>query len=119
MIIGTTGTLGAGKNTINDYLVKKFNFINFTCSDEIREELKKRNLEDNRDNLIRVANELREIEGNGFIGKRIAKKIIDQNIKKASIDGIRHPDEVIELKKAGNFFHDSFFDDFNFIHKKN
>ena len=103
VIIGTTGTLLSGKNTVNDYLVKKYHFINFTCSDEIREVVKSRGITEDRDVLIKVANEMRNQDGNGVIGKMIAKKIIDQNISRASIDGLRHPDEVSELKKAGDF----------------
>lgn len=104
IIIGTTGTFASGKNVINDYLVDKHDFVNFTCSDEIREVIQERGLVDDRDTLTKIANEMRVNDGNGVIGKRIAAKIVKQNLSRATIDGMRHPDEVSELKKVGDFY---------------
>ena len=104
IIIGTTGTFASGKNEINNYLVEKYEFVNFTCSDEVREELKERGLLDDRDNLTKVANEMREEGGNGIIGKRIVRKINERHLARVTIDGIRHPDEVAVFRESGSFY---------------
>ncbi len=59
MIIGITGTSGAGKGTVVDYLLKK-GFKHYSVRDFLTEEILKRGLEPNRDNMIFVANELRK-----------------------------------------------------------
>jgi len=59
MIIGITGTLGAGKGTVAEYLVKKHNFTYLSVRNLLAGEVVRRGLMLNRDNLIRVANDLR------------------------------------------------------------
>ena len=59
IIIGITGTLGAGKGTIVDYMVNNLNFVHYSVRGFISEEIKRRGLEVNRDNLTAVANDLR------------------------------------------------------------
>jgi dephospho-CoA kinase len=98
MIIGLTGTNGAGKGTIAEHLVKK-GFSYYSLSDIIREEAEKRGLEKNRDVLIRLGNELRQAEGEGVLAKKVLRKIKGNSI----VDSIRNPAEIAELKKAGNF----------------
>ena len=41
VIIGITGTLGAGKGTIVDYLVNKKSFYHYSVSGYLKEELQK------------------------------------------------------------------------------
>jgi len=60
IIIGITGTLGAGKGTIVDYLINKKDFKHFSARAFLVEEIEKRGLENNRDSMVLVANELRE-----------------------------------------------------------
>lgn len=59
MIIGVTGTNGAGKGTIVDYLVQK-GFKHYSASEFITEEIERRGLPVNRDSMRLVANDLRK-----------------------------------------------------------
>ncbi len=93
-IIGLAGTNASGKDTIARFFVKK-GFDHFSLSDIIRSELKKRNLPENRDNLQKVGNSLREKFGPAILAKRSIKKIKKETI----ISSIRHPQEIEELKK--------------------
>ena len=58
-IIGITGTLGAGKGTIVDYLVKEKGYVHYSVRAFLAEEVKRRGLEVNRDTLTEIGNDLR------------------------------------------------------------
>ena len=103
LIIGLTGTSGAGKGTVASYLKQK-GFVYYSCSDILREELKQRGIEDTRDNLQALGNQIREKFGYGELAKRLLKKIIKNKEQKAIVDSIRHPKEIEELQKNKNFY---------------
>ena len=67
IIIGITGTLGAGKGTMVDYLVQKRGFAHFSVRTYLQREMKKRNMPDNRDSMTTLANELRAQNSPSFI----------------------------------------------------
>ena len=100
LILGITGTNGAGKGSIVDYLVKEKGFKHFSASGLITEEIMRRKLSVNREMMILVANDLRTKFGPGYIVEELlrrAKK--DQN--KTIIESIRTLGEVEKLKKIG------------------
>lgn len=100
MKIGITGPSAAGKDTLAEHLVSK-GFEHLSLSDIIREELRNRGLEINRDNLHNVGNELREKEGAGFLAVRALLKM--EKGKNYAITSIRNPLEVEALAAAGDF----------------
>lgn len=102
MIIGLTGMYCSGKDSVAEHLVKK-GFTHFSLSDLVREELGRRGVEVTRDNLIKVANELRTDFGHGVLGERALAKMKGQE-GDFVISSIRHPAEVKALKKNGHFF---------------
>ena len=57
--IGITGTLGAGKGTIVDYLQKAKGFAHYSVRAFLIDEIKRRGLEVNRDSMTLVGNDLR------------------------------------------------------------
>ncbi len=99
MIIGITGTLGAGKDTAAAYL-QSLGFAHHSLSDVIREVLRERGDELSLDNLIRVGNELRVTEGPAYLADVILKRI--QRL--AVVSSIRHPAELAAFKATGRFF---------------
>ena len=66
MIIGITGTLGAGKGTIVGFL-KERGFSHYSVREFLIEEINRRGLEANRDSMILVANDLRANFGGSYI----------------------------------------------------
>lgn len=102
MIIGLTGTNGAGKGTVAEILKEK-GFEYHSLSDELREELKRRGVSENRDALIALGNELREKEGPGTLAKRMASRIRKSKKDSFVIDSIRNPAEIEELRKNKSF----------------
>ncbi len=101
LIIGITGTFSSGKDTVAEYLAKK-GFFHLSLSDLVREECQKRKQYTSRDDLIKVANELRQNYGPGILAKIAKERIKDK--EKIVISSIRNPAEVEELKKEGCFF---------------
>lgn len=101
-IIGITGTLGAGKGTIVDYLVKDKGFKHYSVRQYLIEIIEKRGLVVNRDSMTNVANELRATHTPWFIVAELYKQatLKDQN---AVIESIRTPGEVEFLQQQGDF----------------
>lgn len=99
MDIGLTGTNASGKTTVLRYLTSK-GFLHFSLSDILRDELKARQLEASRENLIQIGNELRNNFGASVLADRIIQKLDSQN---SVIDSIRNPSEVAVLRKLPDF----------------
>jgi len=101
MIIGITGTLGAGKGTVVDYLLKR-DFKHYSVRAFLTEEIKKRGLEVSRDNLVSVANDLRAKFGPSCIVEELHKRAMMAG-GNAVIESIRCPGEVEALRKKDKF----------------
>jgi len=101
MLIGLTGPNAAGKGAAAGYL-KKRGFTYLSLSNILREELRARGLEPDREALIAIGNELREREGPGILAARILERINSE--KSHIIDSIRHPAEVETLRQRADFF---------------
>lgn len=100
MIIGITGTLGAGKGTIVQYLTQKKGFEHFSVRGYLEESLGEGA---NRDSLVQKANELRAQHGPGYIAEQLLLRAIDSN-KNAIIESLRTVGEINSLRKIGNFY---------------
>jgi dephospho-CoA kinase len=101
MIIGVTGRIGSGKGEVVKFFLKK-NFIYFTLSQILREELEKQGVEITRKNLQDIGDLLRSKEGPGALIKRLLNKL--EPGKNYIIDGIRNPGEIEVLRKLINFY---------------
>lgn len=102
-IIGITGTLGAGKGTIVDYLVKKKGYVHYSVRSFIAKEIKKRGLEVNRDTLTEVGNDLRAKHSPSYIATQLYETAFATG-KDAVIESIRTIGEVNALRSKGNFY---------------
>lgn len=103
MIIGITGTIGAGKGTIVDYLVEKFSFHHYSVRQFLIEEAQKRGMPLNRDVYVAIANELREQNSPSYITDQL-HTIAIENGGNAVIESIRTSGEIASLKEKGNFY---------------
>lgn len=101
-IIGITGTLGAGKGTIVEYLVSKHNFIHFSVRGYLIKILKDQGKEVNRDSLTLLANELRANNSPSFIAEELFKEA-EKSGQNCIIESIRTLGEVTALKAKGGF----------------
>ena len=103
MIIGITGTLGAGKGTIVEHLVKTYGFLHFSARDFIAQEVLKRGLPVNRKTLTEVANDLRAQNSPSFVIESLYNEAIKTN-QNVILESIRTVGEVEAMrKKTKNF----------------
>jgi len=99
MIIGLTGSMGCGKGEVVKIL-EKMGFEYITLSMMVREEARRRGVEEEREKLMEVGNSMRASEGTGVLAKRSLEKIQASGHDKWVVDGIRNPAEIDELKKG-------------------
>ena len=103
IIIGITGTLGAGKGTIVDYLIKEKGFVHYSVRAFITEEIIKRGQEVNRDTLTAMGNELRATHTPSYITDQLFERAKAEG-KNAVIESVRTPGEIASLRQKGTFF---------------
>ncbi len=101
--IGITGTLGAGKGTVVEYLVNEKNFIHYSVRGFLSDELERRKMPVNRDTLTAIANSLRAKHGSSYLVEQLLLKAQSAN-KNCVIESIRTPGEVDALCRHDNFF---------------
>ncbi len=102
-IIGITGTLASGKDTVAEYICKKYNLKSYSTSDEVRHEATKRGLEHGRANMLKIANQVRADLGLGELAKRAIERV-PTNEMIALVTGIRNMGEIEYLKEQTNFY---------------
>lgn len=103
IIIGITGTLGAGKGTIVEYLKEKKGFDHYSVRKYLLEEIFRRGLPENRDSMVLVANDLRSMHGASFITDQLYIEAAEKG-KNCVIESIRTPGEIFSLRRKNNFF---------------
>ena len=97
-LIGLTGTNGAGKGEAAAFFRTK-GYAYASLSDILREELRGRSLEVNRDSLIRLGNELRQDFGADVLARRTMAGVTGPSV----IDSIRNLREVAFLRTQAGF----------------
>lgn len=102
MIIGITGTIGAGKGTVVEYLVEKYHFVHFSVRDFLKHEVAAQQLPLNRDSLTAVANALRAQHSPSYIVDQLLEQA-SQQPQHAIIESIRTIGEVESLRQKADF----------------
>lgn len=103
IVIGITGTLGAGKGTIVEYLVEKKGFAHYSVRAYLIEEIERREMPVNRDSMVVVANELRRHNSPSFVTDELYKQALESG-NNCVIESIRTPGEVESLRSKGKFY---------------
>lgn len=99
MIIGITGTIGAGKGAVVDYLKTK-GFAHYSVRDVLLEEVARRGLPPDRPSLRLVGNELRELYSPSYLVEHAYEDALARG-GNAIIESIRAYGEVDFLKEKG------------------
>jgi dephospho-CoA kinase len=104
IIIGITGTIGAGKGTIVDYLIEQYDFAHFSVRKYLTERLTIEGKDVNRDTMTELANRLRaEHHSPSFIIAELYNMAAKSN-QHCIIESIRTVGEIEKLKSIGNFY---------------
>ena len=103
LIIGITGTLGAGKGTIVDFLTKEKDFMHFSVRAFIAEEILRRGMAVNRDSMVIVANDLRKNNSPSYITDCLYEEALVKG-RNSVIESIRTPGEIYSLRQKGRFY---------------
>lgn len=101
MIIGITGTLGAGKGTVVEIL-KEMGFVHYSVRDFLVEEIGKRGMEVSQGNMFLVANDLRSRYGSSYIVEELYRKALLSG-GDFVIESVRCVGEVEALKGKKDF----------------
>lgn len=102
MILGITGTIGAGKGTVVDYLVGK-GFKHYSVREAITEEIVRRGLPVNRDTMNEVATDMRKKHGASYFGDVLWERAAADGAKDFIIESIRTTMEANRVKSKGGF----------------
>ncbi len=102
VIIGITGTLGAGKGTIVDYLIQHKGFNHFSVRAFLLEEIIRQKQPVNRDTMVEVANKLRADNGPSYIIEKLYQKASETG-GNCVIESIRTPGEIEALRNKEGF----------------
>lgn len=103
MIIGITGTLGAGKGTVVDYLVEKRGFVHLSARKFLTEKLIEEGIPVNRDTLVEIGNVLRAKFGPSYLAEKLYEQA-KMSGKDCVIESLRTEGEVRALRAKGDFF---------------
>lgn len=101
LLLGITGTDGAGKGTVVDFLKEQKGFHVYSARALFSRELEARGLLQDRPHLRSMGNELRRVHGDDFfvsVSLAAAKK---DSAERVILDSIRALAEVERLKKEG------------------
>lgn len=91
MVVVITGTLGAGKGTVKDYLVNTYKFSTYSVREFISEYIRAEGNPVNRDTLTEMGNRLRQKDGM-FIFKELLKRAQEKG-GDVVIESLRAPEE--------------------------
>jgi dephospho-CoA kinase len=103
LIIGITGTLGAGKGTVVEYLEAEKGFEHYSVRAFLLGEIQRRGMVENRDSMVMVANELRGKYGPSYVTDQLYFKAAQLG-NNCIIESIRTPGEIESLREKGQFF---------------
>jgi dephospho-CoA kinase len=100
VIIGLTGSFGAGKGYVADYLVDKKGFAHFSARAFIIKELERQGIPVDRDSMIDEGNRLREENGPTYIFQQLVH-MAKEHGGNAVVESVRAVAEARYIKEQG------------------
>jgi dephospho-CoA kinase len=100
--IGITGTLGAGKGTVVDYLVNQKGFRHFSVRAFLLEKIRELGMPENRDSMFELGNRLRAEHGASYAVDQLYLRA-QASGSNAVIESIRTTGEIASLRSKGGF----------------
>ena len=101
MIIGITGTNGAGKGTVVEYLVKNKGFVHYSVRKYIEKEIIRREMPINRNSMNIVGNDMRAKYGFDYWDNIIFEDARKNGHENIVIESLRNLASAEKLKEQG------------------
>ncbi len=101
MIIGLSGTLCSGKDTVAKHLVEDDGFFHISLSQILRDLAEKENIPHTMVALTQFGNSLNETHGLGYLAKLALARVKEG--ENTVISSIRQPSEIDVLRKINGF----------------
>jgi dephospho-CoA kinase len=99
ILVGFTGTHGAGKGTITNYLIREHGFVYFSVSEFLAAEVERRGLTADRNARAEVANEYRSKGPTALMEAVYAT--VDPTLSRVVLEPQYTPDEVYFIQSKG------------------
>ncbi|MFP4045698.1 MAG: AAA family ATPase [Candidatus Aenigmatarchaeota archaeon] len=94
LVLGLTGKIGCGKDTVSRYLEREHGFRSISMGDIVREYVREEGLEMTRENQQKIGTGYREKHGKDFFAREVARKIGELPGDRFVINGVRAPHDV-------------------------
>ena len=103
IIIGLAGEIACGKDTIADYMAKKYGSQKVSFSQPLRDVLDRLFLPQNRANMAGLGKLLIKQWGDGTLSKVIAEEILNSKKKVFILPNVRRDGDIVHLKELPGF----------------
>jgi len=103
-ILGLTGKIGSGKDTVAKYLIGKYSGQSYSYSDALNEVLNIYNLPVTRENQQKLSTVLRQNFSEDILANAMEKKVINSTGPIVAITNVRREADIADIKKLPNFY---------------
>lgn len=103
IILGLIGEIASGKDTVADYLVKKYNSQTISFSQPLRDMLDRLYLPQTRINMANLGIALRDEFGQDILARVIAEEIKNSQKNIICLPNIRLKSDIVHINKLDNF----------------
>ena len=79
VVIILVGLARSGKDTVADYIINNYNFVKYTFSDVLKEQLEKKEITATKERMLELGDLLRQQMGMDAVAQLIDKKIIEKD----------------------------------------
>lgn len=104
IILGLVGEIASGKDTIAEYLRKKYQSQTISFSQPLRDILDRMYLPQNRENMANLGHDLRQRFGRDIIAKAVGQEIEKSKKSIICLPNVRLKEDITYLKNKPGFF---------------
>ncbi|MBU0530180.1 MAG: AAA family ATPase [Candidatus Aenigmatarchaeota archaeon] len=98
-LIGITGLIGSGKDTVANHIIKKYNYKHINFGNIVGEFTSKIGRELTRENYQLTRKEFDQKYGKEFFSKEVMKIIKERKWERVVITGFRNPEDVEPIRR--------------------
>jgi len=104
IIIGVSGEIASGKDTVGKYMVEKYQATALRFSQPLRDMLDRLFLEQNRENMAKLSLYLRKAFGEDMFSRVILAEAEKSPSDLVVVDGIRRAPDILHLESEEHFY---------------